>query len=297
MATAELAAALPALVALVLVAIGVLGAAVGALGCEDAAQLAARSVSQGDSPAASLALARGDAPIGGGREAVSPRPRDGAGRRARDAAPAGAGGPAAAGVDGLGIGDGADRARVVTEPPVYRRPGRDHGSATIWLLGLSGLVALVAAAGLLAAAAAAARQRADAAADLGALAGAAATARGGDSCAAAAAVVRANGAELQSCVVGPGSFIDLTTAVPVPAALHRLGFPAARAWARRGAPQPSAQARSARTASSSRTPPALSSGALPLPHFGDCTHDGQPLGHSHASTAVRVAASHCVARR
>ena len=30
------------------------------------------------------------------------------------------------------------------------------------------------------------------------------------------------------------------------------------------------------TTSSTRTAPALSSGSLPLPHLGDCTHDGQP---------------------
>ena len=29
------------------------------------------------------------------------------------------------------------------------------------------------------------------------------------------------------------------------------------------------------------TAPALSSGSLPLPHLGDCTHDGQPVRHSH----------------
>ena len=35
--------------------------------------------------------------------------------------------------------------------------------------------------------------------------------------------------------------------------------------------------------------PALSSGSLPLPHFGDWMHDGQPDSHSHAATASRVA--------
>ncbi len=64
MATAELAAALPALVALVLVAVGLVAAAVGALRCEDAARLGARSVARGDPLPASMALARGDAPAG-----------------------------------------------------------------------------------------------------------------------------------------------------------------------------------------------------------------------------------------
>ncbi|BBU20640.1 Uncharacterised protein [Mycobacterium xenopi] len=43
------------------------------------------------------------------------------------------------------------------------------------------------------------------------------------------------------------------------------------------------------------TAPALSSGWLPLPHFGDCTHDGQPVGHSHASIAAAVALSQVLA--
>ena len=48
----------------------------------------------------------------------------------------------------------------------------------------------------------------------------------------------------------------------------------------------------ASSTSSRRTAPALSSGSLPLPHLGDCTHDGQPSGHSHAAIASRVAVSH-----
>jgi secretion/DNA translocation related TadE-like protein len=111
---------------------------------------------------------------------------------------------------------------------------RDEGSATIWVIGLSALVAVMAVAGLLVAAAADARQRADAAADLGALAGAAAAVRGGDGCAAAAGVVRADGATLTSCVLEPGTVLDLTTAVTVPPALHRLGFSVATARARAG---------------------------------------------------------------
>ena len=40
----------------------------------------------------------------------------------------------------------------------------------------------------------------------------------------------------------------------------------------------------------------LSSGSLPLPHFGDWTHDGQPVAHSHAAIASRVACSQAAAR-
>lgn len=46
------------------------------------------------------------------------------------------------------------------------------------------------------------------------------------------------------------------------------------------------------TRRSTCTAPALSSGSLPFPHFGDCTHDGQPPGHSHASMASAVAFHH-----
>ena len=47
----------------------------------------------------------------------------------------------------------------------------------------------------------------------------------------------------------------------------------------------------------SRTAPSLSSGSLPLPHFGDCTQDGQPSSHSQAAMASRVAVSHSTAAR
>ncbi len=64
LATAEMAVALPALVAVVLVCVGLVGAASSALRCEDAARLAARSLARGDPPAAALALAGKEAPPG-----------------------------------------------------------------------------------------------------------------------------------------------------------------------------------------------------------------------------------------
>ena len=64
MATAELAAALPAFAALVLLAVGLVAAAAAAVRCQDAAQVAARSVARGDSGAVVLRLARLDAPPG-----------------------------------------------------------------------------------------------------------------------------------------------------------------------------------------------------------------------------------------
>src|SRR5690606_16612471 len=35
--------------------------------------------------------------------------------------------------------------------------------------------------------------------------------------------------------------------------------------------------------------PSLSSGSLPLPHFGDCTHDGHPAAQPQAATSSAVA--------
>jgi secretion/DNA translocation related TadE-like protein len=49
------------------------------------------------------------------------------------------------------------------------------------------------------------------------------------------------------------------------------------------------------TASSTRTASGFDSGSLPLPHFGDCTHDGQPRSQPHDEIASRVARSHSAA--
>lgn len=62
MATAEMAVVLPTLVALVLVACGLVATCQSALRCEDAARLAARSAARGDAAADAAALARADAP-------------------------------------------------------------------------------------------------------------------------------------------------------------------------------------------------------------------------------------------
>ena len=47
-----------------------------------------------------------------------------------------------------------------------------------------------------------------------------------------------------------------------------------------------------RIADSNAAAPCLSSGSLPLPHFGDWTHDGHPRVHGHCLIASSVAASH-----
>lgn len=64
MATAEMAVALPSLVAVVLLACGLVATCQASLRCEDAARLAARSAARGDAPATVTALARSDAPAG-----------------------------------------------------------------------------------------------------------------------------------------------------------------------------------------------------------------------------------------
>ena len=53
--------------------------------------------------------------------------------------------------------------------------------------------------------------------------------------------------------------------------------------------------RFANTTSSTRIASGLESGSLPLPHFGDCTQDGQPDSQPHSAIASRVARSHAAA--
>jgi secretion/DNA translocation related TadE-like protein len=77
---------------------------------------------------------------------------------------------------------------------------RDRGSASVWVLAMGAVVVAVGLAAALAAAAATARHRAQAAADLGALAGARYAADGEElACTRAAAIVAANGARLAGC--------------------------------------------------------------------------------------------------
>ncbi len=70
MVTAELAAAFPALVLVIAVAVGGVGAGIDQIRCVDAARLAARALARGDPQAAVVATARSAAPAGA-RIAVS----------------------------------------------------------------------------------------------------------------------------------------------------------------------------------------------------------------------------------
>lgn len=104
----------------------------------------------------------------------------------------------------------------------------DRGSASIWLLCAGFVVLAFGVAGTSAGAAATARHRAQAAADLGALAGARLVVEGeAVACARAAGIVEANGAQLAGCRLDG---VDLIVTVGVPVA----GIGTARAMARAG---------------------------------------------------------------
>ena len=79
--------------------------------------------------------------------------------------------------------------------------GAERGSATIWVLACCALVMLVGFLGVARTQAVLARHRADAAADLAALAGAGRIGVGGDVCGVASALAAANGAAVGSCAV------------------------------------------------------------------------------------------------
>ncbi len=66
MVTAELAVALPAVVVVLVLALGGLAAGIDQVRCVDAARLAARSLARGDPPQQARALAAGAAPSGAG---------------------------------------------------------------------------------------------------------------------------------------------------------------------------------------------------------------------------------------
>jgi secretion/DNA translocation related TadE-like protein len=108
----------------------------------------------------------------------------------------------------------------------------DRGSASLWVLGIG--LAVLAFAGMVAAAGSVlvARHRAQAAADLGALAGAVRAGEGADAaCTRARRVVEANGARLVECRVEVLDVVIGTAADP--AGVARV-IGTVRAWARAG---------------------------------------------------------------
>ena len=181
----------------------------------------------------------------------------------------------------------------------------DRGSASIWVLAAGLVFVSFATTAVLAGSAAIARHRAQSAADLGALAGAVdVVVDPGGACGAAAAVIAENGAAMTACRVDT---LDIVVAASVPVAGAIGGIGPAVGVARAGPVQTilvegqaaatvsgaaDTVANAASTASNTRTASAFASGSFPLPHFGDCTHDGQPRSQPHEAMAVRVAVSH-----
>ena len=109
----------------------------------------------------------------------------------------------------------------------------ERGSATVWTVALSAVLAVVGAAVLLIGAAVVARHRAGSAADLAALAAAGRAVQGdADPCAAAHEVAAANGATVDSCAVSAAAVVELRVHVPV--RLGPLGVVDAPARARAG---------------------------------------------------------------
>lgn len=205
--------------------------------------------------------------------------------------------------------------------------GPDRGSGTVLTVALVAVGCLLGMLVSLFGQAVAARHRAQAAADLAALA--AASAWPVADCTRAAGTASANGAGLDSCLPGSDGSVAVRVVVALPAPLAAFG--PARAVARAGQPAagdlpgsaaaptpgpglrrstccgdtgtadaaaaPAGTGEAARTASSSRAAAALSRGSFPLPHLGDCTQDGQPVSHSQSPSTARVARSQVAAQR
>jgi secretion/DNA translocation related TadE-like protein len=113
----------------------------------------------------------------------------------------------------------------------------ERGSATVWVLALAGVLALVGAAMVLVGAAVVARHRATTAADLAALAGAGRAVVGeADACAAADRIGSANHAVLESCTILVGAVVEVH--VHVTAVLGLVGRVSAEARARAGPAPP-----------------------------------------------------------
>lgn len=112
-----------------------------------------------------------------------------------------------------------------------------RGAATVLIVAMAGVLVLLGLAMVMVAAIVADQRRAQSAADLAALAGATTASRGGEACAAADAVARANGARIATCeLIGR----EVTVEVVVDGPDWRGWSPALTAAARAG---PAARAR------------------------------------------------------
>jgi secretion/DNA translocation related TadE-like protein len=108
----------------------------------------------------------------------------------------------------------------------------EGGSASVCLIGVAAVVVAVGLAAALAGAATTARHRAQAAADLGALAGARYAVAGQETaCGRAAAIIASNGARMAGCRL---DVLDLVVTAEVPVSGAPAGLGPARASARAG---------------------------------------------------------------
>ena len=110
----------------------------------------------------------------------------------------------------------------------------DQGSATIWTLGVALLFLAATYVVLVVCVAVGARHRAEAAADLAALAGAAAAQNGADGCASAATIAYANGASVTSCDLADDGTVTVRVRVVAPPSVARWKTSAVEATARAG---------------------------------------------------------------
>ncbi len=125
------------------------------------------------------------------------------------------------------------------------RPDAERGAATVWVLALSAVLALVGAAAVVVGAAMVARHRAAGAADLAALAAAGAAVVGDpDPCASAVEVAAANAATVTWCEAGVDAVVDVRVSVALD--LGALGRYSAEGRARAG-PAPVDGSAAART--------------------------------------------------
>jgi len=166
-----------------------------------------------------------------------------------------------------------------------RTASRDEGGFAVPVtVALTGLVLVVTLIGAAMGRVLVDQRRAAAAADVAALAAATALQLGTPACPAAERSAGRNGAELVGCAV-TGEEVQVRVLVASPSLLGRVVRVAATAHA---GPAES-------STSSSLTAPALSSGWFPLPHFGDCTQEGQPASQRQEAIVSRVAVSHALA--
>jgi len=123
--------------------------------------------------------------------------------------------------------------RAGRRPEVASCGGQERGSASVWVLALSGIVLLAGAASVLAGLAIISRHEAGTAADLAALAAASQALSGSEAaCALAEEIAGANGAPLEACRLSADGVVDLTVIVTM--RFGSLGLGISRADARAG---------------------------------------------------------------